>query len=244
MKFLKALVPAILCFSPLCADYKPIYEGSILAEFREYISIVQSLLPENPVVIEAGAHYGTETKKFADIWPQGSIYAFEPNPGAFSKLFMATLNCKNVKTLPIALAEYDGEATMHVCYGSTGDNPIFEGASSLLEPADYMKVHYQGPHVKVPCCVLDHWCEENGIDHVDFIWFDLEGMELQVLKSSPKILSTVKILVVETNFQEFRHGMTQYQPLKQFLEKSGFTLLCHTYVEGLQGDAIFIKKVE
>ena len=104
-----------------------------------------------------------------------------------------------------------------------------------------MKIHYQGPQIVVNCVVLDDWCSENGINKIDFMWLDLEGAELQMLKSSPKILETVSLIYVETNFQEFRIGMTQYSSLKEFLEASGFHLLSHWYRENLQGDAIFIR---
>lgn len=242
MKFLCSLLSFLLCLNALSATFNRIYEGPIRVDYGEYLSIIRTLLPADPVVVEAGGHYGTDTVQFAESWPNGSIYSFEPNPNAFSKLFFATMNYKNVKTFPIALAEYNGEAILHVCYGTTGDNPIFEGASSILDPSDYMAIHYQGPDVTVPCRVLDDWCKANDVDHVDFIWFDLEGMELQVLKSSPKVLSTVKVIMAETNFQEFRKGMTQYSQLKKFLEDSGFYVLCHSYAEGFQGNAIFVRK--
>ncbi|HSX13222.1 MAG TPA: FkbM family methyltransferase [Chlamydiales bacterium] len=231
----------LLSATILQAEYIQTYEGPIKVEFSEYLSIVQKFLPENPVIVEAGGHYGTDTARFAKLWPKASIISFEPNPGAYTKLVMETLKYPNVQTFPIALGKYDGEAIFHVCYGSTGNNSIYEGASSLLAPADYMAIHYQGPDIHVSCRVLDHWCEENNVNHVDFMWLDLEGMELQVLESSPKILGTVKAVLVETNFQEFRKGMTLYPQLKKFMEDSGFILLCHSYVEGLQGDALFIR---
>ena len=40
--------------------------------------LIKQYLPINPVVIEAGAHIGTDTVEFSKIWPKGSIYAFEP----------------------------------------------------------------------------------------------------------------------------------------------------------------------
>ena len=74
------------------------------------------------------------------------------------------------------------------------------------------------------------------------MWLDLEGMELQVLKSSPKILESLKVLYTETNFLDFRKGMTQYNDLKHFLERSRFKLIAHWYAEGFQGNAVFVKK--
>lgn len=74
------------------------------------------------------------------------------------------------------------------------------------------------------------------------MWLDLEGAELLILSSSPKILSTVKCIYTETNFQKFRHGTVQYNDLKNFLESAGFELIAHWYHKDWQGDAIFVRK--
>ena len=215
-------------------------------QFKEYeshvLDLIGNFIPEDPIVFEAGGHYGNDTVNFANHWPKGEIHSFEPNPNAFKKLCEATQGCQNVKAYNLAVADFNGKAILNVCYGSTGDNPIFEGASSLLRASPYMEVHYQGPKVEVDCVTLDRWCEKNEIDHIDFMWLDLEGMELQVLWSSPKILDTVKVIYTETNFAPFRMGMTQYHHLKPFLESAGFMLLSHWYTEGYQGNAIFVKK--
>ncbi|NGX27546.1 MAG: hypothetical protein K940chlam6_01484, partial [Chlamydiae bacterium] len=123
-----------------------------------------------------------------------------------------------------------------------GQDPIFEGASSLLKPSKSQKIHYMGPQIEVPCVIFDDWCLANNIENIDFMWLDLEGFELQLLKSSPNIFKTVKVIYTETNFFKFRIGTTQYNVLKRFLETQGFKIIAHWYNESLQGDAIFVRK--
>ena len=234
------LVP-FLCFAG--HDPYPWRHEGICQEFKERpIDIIQAFIPKDPVIFEAGGHYGVDTLKFSDKWPQAHIISFEPNPHAFHQLLALSLTRNNIFPYQLAVASFNGPSLFYVCYGSFGDNPIFEGASSLLPASEGMKVHYQGPQITVDCVVLDDWCSNNGINKIDFMWLDLEGMELQMLTSSPNILKTVSVIYVETNFQEFRIGMTQYYSLKQFLEDSGFMLLSHWYQENLQGNAIFIRK--
>lgn len=232
------------------------YEGSSKIQGSKYaipnigeptrLDLVAQYLPENPIIFEAGAHYGEHTAILANRWPKGSVIAFEANPPAYIKAVERTKDLPNAYPYHLAVNSYNGEALLHVCYGTHGNNPAFEGASSLLEASKGMKQHYQGPKVYVPCVVLDDWCKENDVDHFDFMWLDLEGLELQILKSSPEILSKLKVIYTETNFREFRKGMTQYKTLKSFLEASGFTLLAHWYAEDgagpFQGDAVFIRK--
>ncbi|MFA6527563.1 MAG: FkbM family methyltransferase [Candidatus Babeliales bacterium] len=217
--------------------------------FQEYkkhpLDLVSRFIPNDPVIFEAGGHYGEDTIRFTEKWPLSKVISFEPNPDAFKKLQDAV--CKRssqgvIQAYNLAVNNYNGTATLNVCYGTTGDNPLFEGASSLLEASPQMAIHYQGPKVEVPCVILDDWCKKNNIEQIDFMWLDLEGLELQVLKSSPSILTTVKAIYTETNMYDFRKGMTKYKELRSFLEASGFTMLSHWYFEGLQGNAIFIKK--
>ena len=217
-----------------------------VGKFKEYggrrLELVAKFIPSDPIIFEAGGHYGEDTVKLANRWPQGHVISFEPNPAAYIRLLQTVKKTPNISHYNLAVNTYNGDAILNVCYGTTGDQPIFEGASSLLEASDHMKIHYKGPKVKIPCVVLDDWCKENNVDHIDFMWLDLEGLELQTLESSPEILKTVKVIYTETNFHPFRKGTTQYQALESFLKKSGFELAAHWYDEGLQGDAVFVKK--
>lgn len=218
------------------------FEG-IFEEFQENpLAIVSMFIPSNPIIFEAGGHYGDDTAKFAKKWPNAKIISFEPNPNAFDKLLAVSKEYPNIHPYPLAVAHFNGSAPFYVCYGTTGDNPIFEGASSLLPASEGMKIHYQGPIILVNCVTLDDWCKENGIDKIDFMWLDLEGMELETLKGAIEILKTVSVIYTETNFFPFRIGMTQYEALKQFLEQSGFRLVSHWYQPGVQGNAIFVSR--
>lgn len=235
------LLALCLCSYSYSNVYIPKFEG----HFREYethpLDLIARFLPNNPYIFEAGAHYGDDTVRFIQKWPNSTIYSFEPNPHAYGMLIDRVKDYFNVNSQNIAIADHNGTATFYVCYGSFGNEPIYEGASSLLPPSDFMKQHYQGPRIEVDCVILDDWCRANNVKGFDFMWMDMEGYELQALSSSPEILSTVKAIFVETNFQNFRIGMTQYADLRTFLENNGFQLLSHWYAEGYQGNAIFVR---
>ena len=59
----------------------------------------------------------------------------------------STKDIINVYAYSLAVNDYNGIAVLNVCYG---DNPVFEGASSLLEPSEWVQIHYQGPKLEVP----------------------------------------------------------------------------------------------
>ena len=243
---MKEILLFFLAIQPLFAEkaYFPYTEYEGRSEFERYadhLDFIEELLSENPVIFEAGAHYGFDSIRLARQWPKGVILSFEPNPHAFERFCQATRDIPQIHGYPLALNSYNGHAALHLCHGAAGDDPSYEGASSLLEASEYMKLQYQGPEIEVPCVILEDWCRQNQIDHIDFLWLDLEGVELQVLKSSPEILKTVKVIFAETNFRSFRVGMTRFHPLKRFLEKAGFELLAHWYWPGLQGNALFAR---
>ena len=241
---MRKIILLLICSICCCANdpYSLKFEGAYYADQEKALDIVARFLPEDPIIFEAGGHYGTDTIRFSERWPKAQIFTFEPNPHAFELLQKAIHGHSNIHGYNLAVNNYNGAAILHVCYGTTGNDPIFEGASSLLEASEYMRIHYQGPKEIVPCVVLDDWARTNQIDHIDFMWLDLEGLELQVLKSSPRILETVKVIFTETNFQSFRVGTTLYNDLKAFLERNRFKLISHWYTETYQGNAIFVKK--
>ena len=205
------------------------------------LDLINSFLPANPVVFEVGAKDGDDSIKLARMWPTGTIISFEANPNQFKFYEEKASNFSNMIGYNLAVNTYNGHATFHVCWGTGGTDPVFEGASSLLEPSKDMEIHYMGPKITVPCVIFDDWCRNNNVQKVDFMWLDLEGFESQFLSSSPKILSTVNAIYTETNFFKFRKGTTQFHDLTKLLASHGFTVIAHWYNEGLQGDAIFVR---
>jgi len=228
-----------------CAQAKE-YEGIQLFYSQGSIDLswLPQFLPYNPVILEAGAFRGAETCRAAKIWPKGRVIAFEPNPGAYAELQSAVEEARldNVETYPLALHRYNGTAALNVCLGMQGKDPIYGYASSLLPLTPEMEIYCKGPQVEVPCVVLDDWCKENGIDRIDVLRLELEGMELPVLESSPEILKSVKVVFVKTIIHPYRRGMTQYHDLKNFLLKSNFVLLSHWFTRGIDGHAVFLSR--
>jgi FkbM family methyltransferase len=243
---IRSIVFLVLVFSgSLYAESSP-YVFQFEGKFEQFFQagrydLIARIIDADDVILEAGAFDGGDTLWLAQLVPKGKVISFEPNPPRYAELVEKTKNVCNVNTFPFALGETNNPITFYVCHGAICEPYYYEGASSALPPSESMKINYQGPKIEVPCFVLDDWCRENNQSEINFMWLDLEGYELQVLKSSPQILSTVKAMYVETNFYEFREGMTQYQDLRAFLEKTGFRLLSHGYYKGYQGNAIFVR---
>jgi FkbM family methyltransferase len=66
------------------------------------------------VIIDAGSRDLGQSIEFSNEFPTAQIYAFEPNPHQYQICVDLAREYKNIKVLPFALSDIDGEATFHV----------------------------------------------------------------------------------------------------------------------------------
>src|SRR5688500_2419194 len=67
-------------------------------------TLLKKILPQNPIIIEAGAQFGEDTEWMSEFWPQGTIYAFEPSPVSFLELQKVAAKTNNIIAVPLALS--------------------------------------------------------------------------------------------------------------------------------------------
>ncbi len=199
--------------------------GSPVENIQNMNANTPSFLPYNPVIVEIGAFEGAGTSGLGSSYPYGTIIAFEPHPLSYDHLVEKTHSLKNVSVIHAAVSTRNGLATLY------GNGPT---ASLLLQK--------NGSQVDVPVVVLDDWCRQYGIDHIDFLRLDAGGLEWQILKSSPRILKEVIVIVTKTYMNPSKSSIFSYPKLKKMLEKEGFELLSHWYQEGKEGEATFVRK--
>ena len=143
-------------------------------------------------IVEVGANWGGDTKRFADE-SNNFVYAFEPTPELFDHLCKTFSSYNNVKILPFAVDEEEGEAIFNIA--GTGD----WGCSSLytFDPEIHEKwegrpdFHFTN-QVTVEKKRLDNFINENSIDSIDYLWVDAQGNDFKVMKSLGDKISIVK----------------------------------------------------
>lgn len=199
------------------------------------IDLMISLLPENPIVIEAGAQFGEDTDKMSLLWPKGTLYAFEPSPSSYQSLEQVSLNRDNVAAFQMAVSNQKGKMPFY----------LSGGASSLLTPQEYFNreyFHVDLDHpIFVDVVVLDEWLETQGIPKVDFLWFDMEGNELNALKGLQNHLPDVTLIYAEVNIHRFWNECVCYDELKNWLADQGFEEIWSEIIPGWQGNALFLN---
>lgn len=201
-------------------------------EISEYIN-------NEPIVIEIGAHVGSDTVEMAVLWPKGKIYAFEPIKSVFERLYFKTKNFKNIKIFQAAITDKqaDDSAQMYV-----SDNSGC--SSSLLKPKDhllyYPGINFSPETMQITTILLSNWLKITNIKVVDLIWIDAQGMELNIFKSLGDKIRDIKFIYTEVSLKEFYEGSGSYEEIKEYLSDNGFILVKDDLSDGqLMGNALF-----
>jgi FkbM family methyltransferase len=199
---------------------------------------MRQFVPGTPIVVEAGAHVGSDTIEMSKIWPGGTIHAFEPIPDLFRKLKENTSGLKNVRLYPCALSDSTGVANMFVSRGSS------DGSSSLLLPKEHLSQHptvYVEEIIEVPTITLSQWAIENNVGRVDLLWLDMQGYELAMLKASGELLRTVSAVYTEVSLKELYQGTPLYPMLREWLEGEGFKVEREELAWVDAGNVLFVR---
>ncbi len=197
--------------------------------------LIQQFLPENPIILEAGAHIGRDTIKMVRVWPKAQIHAFEPVPALFTKLKQTTFEYSNIHCYSYALSDHQGNATLYESHG-------IDAVSSLHKPNDYFHIAATFTPITVPTITIDEWAKQHTIGSIDFMWLDLQGHELNALQGALNTLKTTKVILTEINLvARYEHAIL-YHELRQWLESHNFILHQEALHKKEWGNALFISK--
>lgn len=172
--------------------------------------------------IDVGAHNGEETLGYARHNPGLRIYAVEPNLKAAGRLMG---RAPNYHVIPFAISETDGSAEFQL--------NEFEMASSLLSLNEEAVRTWTGigshkvrSKMIVPTVRLDTLMCLLGIQTVDYLKIDTQGMDLAVVRSAgDRISDIIKItLEVAVAPTPLYHGAPTKREVVHFLTETGFTL--------------------
>lgn len=196
-------------------------------------------LPKAPVIVEAGAHTGVDTIELARQWPKGVVHAFEPVPALFDQLEDRTRSLVNVRRSRLALSDRAGKQVLHLSEGAS------DGSSSLLPPERHLEVHPEvrfEKRIEVDTVTLDGWAEQQGIDRIDFLWLDMQGMEPAVLRASPRMLARVRAIHTEVSLMPVYAQSVLYPEFRAWMETQGFEVAREVLPYPDMGNVLFVRR--
>uniref|UniRef100_A0A6C0E7C1 Methyltransferase FkbM domain-containing protein n=1 Tax=viral metagenome TaxID=1070528 RepID=A0A6C0E7C1_9ZZZZ len=161
------------------------------------------------------------------------LYAFECNPDCLSECNKQLQQCNQIARDHITLVDkavslIDDEISFFAFDLTKYDNM---GASSMFKidfttrntsDPDYNRENPQ-KEVRVKGTRLDTFMKDNSIPNIDLLCMDLQGYELNALKSLGEHIRNVKYIISETSIQSTYIGGATFAELHAYLSSYGFT---------------------
>lgn len=218
----------------------------IIFNSHKTIEVIQQFLPTNPIIVEAGAFDGHDTRKMVQQWPQGTIHAFEPVPEIYERLLKNTTALPNVHQYPVALSDYTGTSEFYISEKPTKPG-IASQAGSIHKPKERLsRSSIIFPRMAVVSTItLDQWADENGVKAIDLLWLDTQGHELVILQAAPKMIHNIKVVLAEVSFIESYEGQPLYEDVVVWMTEHGFEQIGRDFADTTQsffGNALFVKR--
>ena len=181
----------------LIYDGVHLYDGIYLK--NEYH---QELLEKGMNVIDIGAHIGAYTILAAEkIGEDGKVLSIEPEPKNYKQLLenIKLNNFQNVIPKNIALSDHEGVEKLYLNFYTTSHSLVIKNDNTFS--------------IEVRVKTLDKLLEEIGLDKIDFIKIDAEGVELEILKGAEKTLKRnpkVKMAIAAYHYTKEKEEVLQY----------------------------------
>ena len=182
--------------------------------------------PAAGIVFDVGANEGESALNFLELFPDATVYSFEPLPEAYASLqAMARLRTRLVP-VNVALGAEHGLAVLN--------QNALQTTSSVLPTAPSSRAFLGGPalstqrQVHISITTLDAFTAEHKVGIIDLLKIDVQGYELEVLKGASLMLSSgrIRVIVLEVNFAPLYERQASFEEISTFLQSNGFHLSC------------------
>jgi FkbM family methyltransferase len=178
----------VTCFAAATEDYVRLM---LTGKVYPRVTAVENVR----TIVDIGANVGLASIYFASIYPDASIYAFEPDPGSFELLRSNVVPLPTIRAFGHGLFERDGTARLHLGTKTPGSSSI--GISHLNGNA------VSEIRLRDAAAALD----ELDIAAIDILKIDTEGCELPILRRLGPRLSGAKIVYLEYHDDDDRRAI-------------------------------------
>ena len=200
---------------------------------------ISARLQPGDAIVEAGAADGFVTVALAQRFPECQVLACEPVEESFQLLKSATEEVPNVTPIRVALGTSDGVAEIHV---ARADVTGAADSSSLLAPSRHREVFSHVEFVgkqSVEVRTLDSLCEEHEL-RPRFLWLDVQGSELMVLRASPKARTACHTIFMEVSRVQLYEGAPTYRQVVSQMKAWNFEAVVNQ-VGAVAGNILFAR---
>lgn len=203
------------------------------------------------IIFDIGGCEGLDSLRYARLFPKARIFIFEPvpkNQEIIKKHILENLNT-NITLIPIALWSRQSIKSFYLSSGFphefdensyTGDWDFGNKSGSLLRPVikNQHKWLEFNTKIRVKCDTIDNFCKQKNITKINFIHMDVQGGELEVLKGSKAMISTVDMIWLETSEIELYQSQKTKMTIDFFMLRNNFIEIFHKG-NGPFGDVLY-----
>jgi len=195
---------------------------------------------KNGVFVDVGAHDGITINNtlFFEQQHNWSGINVEPLPSVYEKLVKNRPNCVN---LNYAVSSTTGTADF-VC--NEGYTEMLSGLASQYDPRHHARREQENRKkgsttkiIQVQTKTLEEIFETHDIRHVHYLSIDVEGAELEVIRSIQFDKVYIDVIEFESNYSDTA------RPIIEYLQTKGYQLLGkkHPDVFMIHKDSVFLK---
>jgi FkbM family methyltransferase len=192
------------------------------------------------VVVDVGAHIGTDSLPIARDFPGMRVFAVEPTPSLAQSLRESGRNLPNYTVIEAAIDAREEERVFNlVGKGMAGFNSLNEfmpGVEGLPPVTEQIRVSTKR---------LESICDEYGIGRIDILHVDAQGSDLEVLESLGDRLEGVKAGVIEVSNQTRLYVSSVHRDeARAFLESRSFLVFDVQPVDsrGIEQNLFFVNR--
>ncbi len=147
--------------------------------FHSFLSCCRYLEGELNTFIDIGANVGEYVDACSKFHPKAKIYAFEPDPNAYSKLIKK--RNKNIKNFPNALWDKNEKGIFYLDDTRQGLNSSIKNKTRCSVEMNFQRFDNLKINIKGNC----------------FCKIDAEGAEIEIIRGFGEKLKQVDVLMVE-----------------------------------------------
>jgi len=205
---------------------------------------------EVKTVFDVGASVGGTAKVYRKLFPEATIYCFEPHYESFERLLARFPEGSGVEAYPFALSDNSGKKKLYVNKQSATNSlfPTIDGVGQWVNPEDIKNMST----IEVQATTLDDFCKQRDIDEIDILKLDIQGGELNALQGGTHdkcMLNHVRLICMELLFVPIYKGQCFYHEICYMLSYKNYYTLFNMYNHAFAEsgrlkwcDAIFVRQ--
>ncbi len=196
---------------------------------------------EVSTIFDIGANNGQTTLKYRRLFPNATIYSFEPFAVPLHELRDAFSTDELVKPVELAVSDTAGTRKFFLNRSSY--------TNSLLPSVQKDDLYENIETLDVAVTTIDEFCVQESIGEIQILKMDIQGGELMALKGASRKLAekSISLIYTEVLFARLYEDQATFFGICEFLADFGyqlFDLYEFAYEPSGQlawGDAVFVR---